>query len=393
MDVDAAVRLVRQIVAEHAPPGMDGHGRSGSNSGSNCGGGGVVLRAYLEVAAIRPTNGTFAIQNLGGRRPQPQRAAGGGLAPAGARPGLRPAPEHQHWGAARPPYRDRVSMCQYRHIPTLAHSTPRSPAAPPMPSTPGFTVGAFHGLLRSAGVDLVPVSVATWKRDLGLVGQDKDGDRALAAAALPAAAGLVRCGAIAPWVLRGTEALARAAPRQLPAAVSPQTTTFPNPKTNSRVKDHGRADALLIAAWGAGLVPGRDGAAPRWGPPRRAAVDSVGHAVATNTWLWTGGGGGSAPIEEAQPATRRKAAAKQHNGASADGVSSESGGSGGEEAGGATSDGEGAAPAVSGRSRRGARNGGGGGGSDEAAKSTPASRARAAAAGRKRAAAAGEAAA
>jgi hypothetical protein len=48
----------------------DGSGGSGDGAGSGGGGGraagGALLRAFVEVAPIRPMNGSYAIHNLGG---------------------------------------------------------------------------------------------------------------------------------------------------------------------------------------------------------------------------------------------------------------------------------------------------------------------------------------
>jgi len=64
LDIDAVAALAWQLVAEHAP---DKHTTATSSSSNGTNGSSVVLRAFLEVAPIRPMNGTFAIHSLGAR--------------------------------------------------------------------------------------------------------------------------------------------------------------------------------------------------------------------------------------------------------------------------------------------------------------------------------------
>lgn len=77
----------------------------------------------------------------------------------------------------------------------------------------GFATGLFTGLLLSKGIKYCRVQPVVWKRDMGLYGQGKEGSLHLA-----------RC-------------------------------LFPQVADShlSRKKDHGRAEALLLAAWALGV--------------------------------------------------------------------------------------------------------------------------------------------
>lgn len=95
----------------------------------------------------------------------------------------------------------------------------------------GYGTGLFMGMLMSRNIPCVKVSAAAWKRQLGLTKAGKEGSLALARALFPAAA-----------------------------------TTYLR-----RKKDHGRAEALLIAAWALGLR-----AEVVQGPPQdQDAVDTI----------------------------------------------------------------------------------------------------------------------
>ncbi|KAL4451807.1 hypothetical protein ABPG75_007469 [Micractinium tetrahymenae] len=76
----------------------------------------------------------------------------------------------------------------------------------------GFAMGLLNGLLAVAGIPYERVPATTWKRGMGLHRSGKEGSIALAGHLLPAAADLLK-----------------------------------------RKKDHGRAEALLLAAWGLGV--------------------------------------------------------------------------------------------------------------------------------------------
>eukprot|EP00891_Asterochloris_glomerata_P000150 jgi/Astpho2/150/Aster-x0895 len=76
----------------------------------------------------------------------------------------------------------------------------------------GYTAGIWQGVLLSCGVPFASVTARRWKADLLLNGLGKEGSRLLA------------------------------------QRVFPQTTPL-----LKRKKDHGRAEAMLIAAWGVGL--------------------------------------------------------------------------------------------------------------------------------------------
>ncbi|KAL4419505.1 hypothetical protein ABPG77_002291 [Micractinium sp. CCAP 211/92] len=76
----------------------------------------------------------------------------------------------------------------------------------------GFALGLLNGLLAVAGIPYERVPATTWKRGMGLQRAGKDGSIALACHLLPGAADLLK-----------------------------------------RKKDHGRAEALLLAAWGLGV--------------------------------------------------------------------------------------------------------------------------------------------
>jgi hypothetical protein len=77
----------------------------------------------------------------------------------------------------------------------------------------GFATGLITGLFISQGIQYERVSAATWKRSLGLTKAGKEGSMALARQLFPQAA----------------------------------------EKYLKRKKDHGRAEALLIAAWALGV--------------------------------------------------------------------------------------------------------------------------------------------
>ncbi|GBG59270.1 hypothetical protein CBR_g32285 [Chara braunii] len=84
----------------------------------------------------------------------------------------------------------------------------------------GFGYGAWLGVLHSAGCTVMPVPPRAWKKSMGILGRDftKDDSRALAAELFPSIALQVK-----------------------------------------RKKDHGRAEALLIAAFGQSLCKGDKG--------------------------------------------------------------------------------------------------------------------------------------
>ncbi|KAK9815926.1 hypothetical protein WJX72_012079 [[Myrmecia] bisecta] len=76
----------------------------------------------------------------------------------------------------------------------------------------GYSFGVWRGVLASHGVQIDTVSVLRWKADLALLRQGKEGSRSLALQLYPNATDMLK-----------------------------------------RKKDHGRAEALLIAAWGLGV--------------------------------------------------------------------------------------------------------------------------------------------
>eukprot|EP00466_Bigelowiella_natans_P011992 jgi/Bigna1/128552/aug1.7_g3260 len=77
----------------------------------------------------------------------------------------------------------------------------------------GYAFGIWRGALAATGVRTVLVEPNRWKHDLGLSGKDKTQSRELACEKFP-----------------------------------------DETKNLSRVKDHGRAEALLIALWGTGTI-------------------------------------------------------------------------------------------------------------------------------------------
>ncbi|EIE27621.1 hypothetical protein COCSUDRAFT_52223 [Coccomyxa subellipsoidea C-169] len=76
----------------------------------------------------------------------------------------------------------------------------------------GHSYGVWHGALASQGFKVETVTSRAWKIDLQLNGKGKEGSRLLAIRLFPSAAELLK-----------------------------------------RKKDHGRAEAMLIAAWALGL--------------------------------------------------------------------------------------------------------------------------------------------
>ncbi|KAK9837410.1 hypothetical protein WJX81_000483 [Elliptochloris bilobata] len=86
----------------------------------------------------------------------------------------------------------------------------------------GFAFGVWSGALRAHGVQTQTVGSRQWKNDLRLNGKGKEGSRELATALFPSSASLLR-----------------------------------------RKKDHGRAEAMLIAAWGLGLRVAADSSESR----------------------------------------------------------------------------------------------------------------------------------
>uniref|UniRef100_A0A7S3QXA2 Uncharacterized protein n=1 Tax=Dunaliella tertiolecta TaxID=3047 RepID=A0A7S3QXA2_DUNTE len=99
-----------------------------------------------------------------------------------------------------------------------------------------YAVGVWYGLLSMAGFQTATVNVMHWKGDLGLKGLDKDDSRLLARQLIPSKTSVLE-----------------------------------------RKKDHGRAEALLIAAWAMGCTRPNPMSSKR---ARKAAAASVAAAKA-----------------------------------------------------------------------------------------------------------------
>ena len=120
----------------------------------------------------------------------------------------------------------------------------------------GYAYGVWRAALAAAGVPVLSVPAAAWKKDLGLLKQGKDASRELAGAWLGGEEG-------------GTTAAAAAAAATAAAAAEPSSTGEEGAPPSltakggllGRKRDHGRAEAALIALWGAAI--GRAGVGGR----------------------------------------------------------------------------------------------------------------------------------
>jgi hypothetical protein len=118
----------------------------------------------------------------------------------------------------------------------------------------GFSTGLFSALLASLGLPYQRVSAVAWKRQMGLFRQGKEGSRALAAQLFPdAAERYLRCGG-GPR-LCSFDFICREVPQHDSIAHATQCGVVTRFQVAScrRKKDHGRAEALLIAAWALGV--------------------------------------------------------------------------------------------------------------------------------------------
>ena len=146
---------------------------------------------------------------------------------------------------------------------------------PPADATPirfsvGYSTGVLDALLTSLGIGYERVHASIWKRQMGLFKMGKPGSMALAQQLLPQAAGDLRSGR--QGAPRSTKGVARVfAIMWLMPIGSCIPTIF------RRKKDHGRAEALLIATWALGCraeaaaaaarsVPGSDVPDPAQAP-------------------------------------------------------------------------------------------------------------------------------
>ncbi|WIA34456.1 hypothetical protein OEZ86_012789 [Tetradesmus obliquus] len=141
----------------------------------------------------------------------------------------------------------------------------------------GYSIGAWQAVLLALGFEVCSVHAKHWKKGLGLLKADKDDSRALARRLF---AGVGQC----------------------------------QQHIISRKKDHGRAEALLIAAWGCGWGaeqapgPGRGKAGPanQSGPlqqgPLRDVVQLDGgmHMLASSSSSSTSSGAGADANADAQ---------------------------------------------------------------------------------------------
>ena len=112
----------------------------------------------------------------------------------------------------------------------------------------GFAYGVWRAALAAAGVPVLSVPAAAWKKDLGLLRQGKDASRDLAGAWLseeaagPSPSSSSSSGEEEEEEAQGSSLTARGG-------------------LLGRKRDHGRAEAALIALWGAAI--GRGGAGGR----------------------------------------------------------------------------------------------------------------------------------
>jgi SWI/SNF-related matrix-associated actin-dependent regulator 1 of chromatin subfamily A len=122
----------------------------------------------------------------------------------------------------------------------------------------GYSVGAWTAVLASHGVDVSTVHVQTWKKALGLIRKDKAASMRLALQVLAQA----RAAAGTPADTAASDAAAAAAvARGWPGGVAAED------MLRSK-KHHGRAEALLLAAWGLGWHADADASTPAQGPLR-----------------------------------------------------------------------------------------------------------------------------
>lgn len=72
---------------------------------------------------------------------------------------------------------DLAFSCRKPCFQFLAHKLIACPSTPPTPPCPAYTSGLWHGLLSMGGFQAGNVSARQWKRDLGLIGKEKDASR------------------------------------------------------------------------------------------------------------------------------------------------------------------------------------------------------------------------